>query len=71
MAMEDEPMKSAWVAAIFVLLAAVIAVLVVRRMQPDENIWPFAAGLFLGVGLCLLWDNVVAPARARRKSHGK
>ena len=64
-------MKSDWVVAVFILLAAAIAVLVVQRMQPDENVWPFATGLFLGVGLSLLWDYVIGPARARRKSRGK
>ena len=67
-------MRSDRVAAIFILtplVAAVIAVLVVRRLRPEEDIWPFAAGVFLGVGLSLLWDHVIAPARARRKSRGK
>lgn len=67
---EDEDMKSNVASAVFILLVAVMAIFVVRRMRPDEDIWPFAIGLFVGVGICLLWDYVIGPARARRKSRG-
>ena len=48
-------MKPNVASVVFILLVAVMAIFVVRRMRPDEDIWPFAIGLFVGVGGCLLW----------------